>query len=320
MLKYLKDKSLATNQDKFIENILKNTNMFKYNWFIERKLNINDELIKNYIDTIIERKNDYYEILWINKIWWTITFSFFFEDLVIVSDLLNNKVRFHLNEWKSKNQEIIEKKYCGLFENIIFFKKYWELYQLESPYLTKKWTYQYRKTVNQTNYEISEINWLESKIRACWIVDKILSLDDKIIQIIRNWLEKIEKNENKSSLAKLTWTKNLYNKFIESYIFKIDNSNDIKDLNFNLEMKKDYERHLKEVEKEINIIKENKIYNIEIFIELLSIKNFFKQDNYTKRDFYITFFDKIIYDENKNVTIILPDFLVKLWLPKEIIT
>ena len=321
ILKYLKEKSSISNQNKFIENVLKNDNMMRYNWYIERTLKINDELIKNYIETIIDKKEEFYEITWWNKIWWKIKFSFYFEEYVIVNDVLNNRVKEFLNQNKNKNHWIKNIKYCWLFEYITYFKKDWELYKLSRPYHNKvKNTYHYRRTVNWKNYEISELTGLENKIKRCWIIDKILWLSDKQIITIKKQLEEIEKNEQKWELAKLTWTKNIYNKSIERYTFLLQESETKKEILDYSKMKKVFEDYVSNIDKDIEIIKEDKNYNIEIFINLLAIKNFYSQDIYTKRDFYVTFFEKLIYDENKNVTIVLPDYLAELWLPKEINT
>ncbi|MCP4523570.1 MAG: recombinase family protein [Candidatus Gracilibacteria bacterium] len=321
ILKYLKEKSSISNQNKFIENVLKNDNMMRYNGYIERTLKINDELIKNYIETIIDKKEDFYEITGGNKIGGKIKFSFYFEEYVIVNDILNNRVKEFLNQNKNKNPGIKNIKYCGLFEYITYFKKDGELYKLSKPYHNKvKNTYHYRRTVNGKNYEISELTGLENKIKRCGIVDKILGLSDKQIIKIKKQLEEIEKNEQKGELAKLTGTKNIYNKSIERYTFLLQESETKKEILDYSKMKKVFEDYVSNIDKEIEIIKEDKNYNIEIFINLLTIKNFYSQDIYTKRDFYVTFFEKLIYDENKNVTIVLPDYLAELGLPKEINT
>ncbi len=313
ILNYLKEKSSISNQDKFIENILKNKNMMRYNGYIERSLNINDELIKNYIETIIDKKDDFYEIIWWNKIWWKIKFSFYFEDLVIVNDILNDRVKDFLNQNKNKNPRNKNEKYCWLFEYITYFNKNWELYKLSKPYYNKsKNTYHYRKTVNWKNYEISEFTGLENKIKGCWIVDKILWLSDKQIVTIKKQLEEIERNAQKWDLAKLTWTKNIYNKSIERYTFLLQEAGTKKEILDYSKIKKIFEDYVTDIDKEIKIIREDKNYNVETFINLLTIKNFFSQDIYTKRDFYVTFFEKLIYDEDKNISIVLPNYLAEL--------
>ncbi len=315
---YLKKDSSIADKFNFISNILQNDKMFKYNWYIDRRLNINDELIKNYIDTILDKKDDYYQIIWINKIWWKIKFSFFFEDLMIISDILYDKVKSHLKESKNKNPIKRDKIYCGLFENILFFKKNNELYEVSEPYQTSKQTYQYRRTVNWKNYEISEMQWIENKIKACWIVDKIIWLENYKILAIKNKLEEIDKEWNKVDLKKLIWKKNFYKYFVDRYSFLSETEKEIDMLNFYIKEKNTYQKIIKEIETEIELIKSEKNIDIERFIEFFTLKNFFSNDKYIKRDFYLTFFEKIIYDEEKNITIVLYDYLTTLWFKKEI--
>ena len=312
-----KDSSIA-DKFNFISNILRNDKMFKYNWYIDRNLNINDELIKNYIDTILDKKDDYYEIIWTNKIWSKIKFSFFFEDLMIISDLLYDKVKSYLKESKNKNPIKRDKIYCGLFENILFFKKNNELHEVSEPYKTSKWTYQYRRTVNWKNYEISEKQWIENKIKASWIVDRIIWLEDYKVLAIKDSLEKIDKESNKNDLKKLVWKKNFYQYFVSRYEFLSETEEEIEKLNFYIKEKKTYQKIIKEIETELELIKSEKNIDIERFIEFFTLKSFFSNDDYIRRDFYLTFFEKIIYDEEKNITIVLYDYLVTLWFKKEI--
>lgn len=318
LLNYITKESTIANKDNFISNILNNNKMIKYNWYIDRSLNINDELIKNYIDTIIDKKDNYYEIIWLNKIWWKVKFSFFFDDLIILSDILYNKVQEYLNESKNINPERRSKIYCWLFENILFFNKNNELYEVPEPYKTKKDTYQYRKTVDWKSYEISEIQWIENKIKASWIVDRIIKLENSKIVSIKENLEGIEKELNKSDLQKLVWTKNLYKHFVDRYKFLSENEKNVKMINYYIKEKNIYQKNIDEIDREINLIKSEKDIDIERFIEFFTLKNFFSSDKYIRRDFYLTFFEKIIYDEEKNIKIILNDYLVDVWLKKEI--
>jgi methanogenic corrinoid protein MtbC1 len=46
--------------EKFMRNIIINETAFQYNGYIEINIGVNDELIKNYIDTVTEKKYDKY--------------------------------------------------------------------------------------------------------------------------------------------------------------------------------------------------------------------------------------------------------------------
>ncbi len=315
--KYLKEKSSASNKEKFIENILKNEKMFKYTWYIERSLNVNDELIKNYIDTIIDKKEDFYDIIWDPKVWGKVKFSFFFDNLVIVSDILNNQVKHHLNKGKRKDKITTKKIYNWLFEDIIFLEKNWKHYE-SKPYITNKESYQYRRTVDWKKYEIPEKSKIEDKIKWCWIIDKIQWLPEKKILEMKKACYEEYKKEKKPKLKKLIGTKNFYKSFIDRYDLLIEEESETKITNRYLKEKNKYVEYLKELNYEIETIKSEKNIYIERLIKLLSTKSVFSQDNYTKRDLFLSCFEKIIYNENKEITIILLDYLHFLWLPKKI--
>ncbi len=121
--KLLLKKSKAPNGGNFVESILKNKKMIQYNWYIERWLKVDDELIKNYIDTIMEKNEHYFELLWSNKIWNTVKFSFFYQNLIIVNDILYNRVQNYINENKYKNINKSKKTFNWLFEDILFFNR-----------------------------------------------------------------------------------------------------------------------------------------------------------------------------------------------------
>jgi len=89
-------------------------------------------------------------------------------------------------------------------------------------------------------------------------------------------------------------------------------------INFYIKEKNIYQKNIDEIDREINLIKSEKDIDIERFIEFFTLKEFFSNDKYIRRDFYLTFFEKIIYDEEKNIKIILNDYLVDVWLKKEI--
>jgi DNA invertase Pin-like site-specific DNA recombinase len=317
--KYLINKSKSPDEWRFIENILKNENMLQYNWYIERKLSINDELIKNYIESIIEKKNEYFEIIWWNKIWWKIKFSFSFKELVIVNDILYDQVRNIIKSNKNWWKRIQEKKFFWLFEDIIYFKKWKQLYTANPYYNSNKNTYNYRRTVNKQNYEISEKTAIENKIKASWIIDKILSLSDSKILIIRNNLKDIEKKQSNEDIKRLKASKNIYQYILDRSEYMLWEVKTKKEILFYTKQVKKYKEKLQYIEEEINCLENDQNINIEKFINLFSIKSLFSEDIYTKRDFFITMIDKVIYDENKEVTIILPDFLVELWLAKRTI-
>ncbi len=318
LLNYLINKTKTSNEARFIENILKNKNMLKYNGYIDRSLNVNDELIKNYIETITEKKEEeVYEILWINKIWWKIKFSFYYNELVIINDILYDEVKRYLKENK-KIQKTEIRDFFWLFEGIIYFKKDWKSYKANPYKNNQKWTYNYRKHLNWKSYEITEKVWIENKIKASWIIDKILNLSDEYILEVKNWLTIYMKEENKNELKTINANLILIKREIDRFVFMLKHVKSKKDIEYYTKQHKKYKELLEELTNKKILLEKNSNIIIEKFMNFFNLKSLFSEDIYTKREFYVTMFDKVIYDENKKVTIILEDFLTDLWLPKEI--
>lgn len=318
---YMRRESTSyTNKDSIISKVLKNDNMMRYNWFIKRNINVNDELIVNYISAISEKKLNYFEINWINKIGWKIEFIFYYPEFTIIDDILYNSVKKYLLNKTEKMDNQIEKKYNWLFANIIYFKSNdWEFHKISKSYMNKnKWTYHYRVQHRWISYEISEKQQIEEKIKKCGIVERILSLDNKFIDMIKNKLKDIEKSENKDVLAWLIWQKNIFEWMIKRYEFLLETEKENGKFISQKKLLSEYKEKVQKIDRDIEITRNWWIINIEHYIELFQLKNFFLQTEYIRRLFYIAFFEEIIFDENKEVAIVLYDFLVDLWLPKEI--
>lgn len=316
--KHMKNKNRHTpNDESLISTILKNESMTKYNWIVEREFEVKDSLFKSYVEVTKNKENNNWTLNWINLVGAKIKFFRYYQDLVIIEDSLYKKVQDYMLERKNVGSEKWEKKYNSLFEWIIFLKHDNNFYQA-SQYLTPKGTYQYRWIHSREKVEISEKK-VEKEIIYSWYVEKILSAEQHIIEKLMEWVKMSLRIENNKDLQKLRWKMVLYKNEIEYYTYELlDESKTAKDADYNLWYKKHYEFLIKETEEEIKSIEEWSNLFIEKIIKLFSIKDFELEDEYTRRDFYLVFLDKISYNEKKEIILYPPKFLQELWFQEEI--
>lgn len=316
LINYLLKKENTQNQTMFISSILNNNKMLKYNWYIDRNIGVRDTLIKNTIDMIFEQNDWSFEFSWENKISWSVKFSVYEPSLVIITDILEKRVKSYLENNKKNNNKNTNSKFNGLFESILYFEKNWNLLKVESPYITSKKTYQYRKNLNRKSYEISE-KTIENRIYNSWFINEIISIPNEYKALLYKWFQNADWVNNKSSLLKLNWTKNIYNYFINRYQFKLDNDKDC-DYTLLIKEKQYYEKLLEDIENKIRLINEKKNPMIEKIFSFFDIKNYYDLDSYSKRDFFLAFVNKITYDENNVIHIFLPAYLTALWMNEKI--
>ncbi len=181
-----------------------------------------------------------------------------------------------------------------------------------------KKTFHYRKNFDWKNYEISEKRNIEDKIKASWIIDKILWISNESIVTIKKNLELYTKKSSSNKIKTLKAQKNLYKSFLERSKFLLDEENKKEEIIFHSKQVNIYNKKLDALENEIRYIQKWDNILVEDFLNLFTIKNFFSEDVYTKRDFYLIMFEKITYNKEKQLQIILYDYLYDVWLPKTI--
>ena len=179
-----------TSKEKFLRRIIENNNMFKYNWFIEVNISVEDESVQQYLQAVITK--DWWEsfqVSWDNKIWWKIKFVSFDPSLMIVDDILYAKKDEILHNKRSKeiyhssvnNDTLFWKMLYVLYENT--------LYPITSSYKAKWKHLYYRRKVWDVKFEYSEKQ----------IEDRII--DDASISILLNRIQ-----ANKSDIIKSVLT------------------------------------------------------------------------------------------------------------------
>lgn len=318
---YLKEK-WKTIPKKFMENVIKNINALKYNWYIEINLGVNDELIKNYLDTISDKKYDKY---WFSlegdcKIGGKVKFVHFLDDFMIIPNAIYQQ-KDSITEGRKFDRKENNNKKC-LFENILYVKYNDELHKFVGKPDQKKWIYNnYRLSIWSKNFWISEKK----------IDDKIIS-SNNILKVLKNIplhivdIKDVLLQNNKIDIAKerkkRTATINLYNWFKDRYYWLLSE----RDENVELYTKlfKKYSDLVQYASEELHAIEQNSILLIDKYLDIMNIQNIKNQPEWTKRFIYISLFDKIIYeplDGNRFRVILHPfTFLSELlWLPKEIV-
>jgi len=339
---YLKKKTIWYAE--YISKILDDKWTFRYNGTIVRNLDINDELILNYIDSIRENNsiNNSIDIQWANKIWWTLSFVFYHPEKTIVNDLLYDKVRSIIKVKNDKRRKYDSQSapFYWLFENLIHLDYY--------NYEIKAWTYPKEKrsiktwqtntyynysanfptTEKSKDYPKKNISDNKTEVLAqkTWFVEDVLSLDKKIISGLYWHLKKLAKTHKTAELKKVTARINIYwyrteRSDIESEYadLKEEKEQYLKWAKEYRELKHYYEDEKRDIENESN-------HWIDKYTGLFGLKNFWSLDKYTKRIFFITFIDKIVvseseYNSKRHKIAIHPEpFIVEAWGLKNIYT
>jgi len=321
LIKYLKTK-WKTMPEKFMRNIIKNETAFKYNGYIEINISVNDELIKNYIETVTEKQYDKYGFLieWNCKIGGKVKFVYFIDELMILPDSLYEEKESILKQREFDRKPIDAKK--ALFEGILYLKKGSELYEFSWKPETKKWLYNnYRRKVGDEMFNISEKKIDDTIINSKKIPTILNNLESHLVEI-KNLLLANNKINISKELKRLTVTNNIYKWSKDRYASLLEITNE--NIEQNTKLFKRYSDLEKSVNDRLYSIEQDSIYEIEQYLEIMKIKDFVKQSVWMKRLIYILLFDKIIYEplESDKFRIILYPFTFLselLWLPKEIV-
>ena len=321
LIKYIITK-WKTTPEKFMRNIIKNGTALKYNWYIEINISVNDELIKNYIDTVTEKKYDKYwfSIDWDCKIGGKVKFIYFLDEFMIIPDSIYEEKESIIKQREFERKPIDGKK--ALFEGILYLKYGSELYEFSWKPEQKKWLYNnYRRKVGDQMFNISEKKIDDIIIKSKKVPVILRNLDTHLVEI-KNLLLTSNKIDISKEVRKLTLTNN-FNKWSKNrYALLLATTNE--NIEQNTRLFKKYSNLEKLVNDRLHTLEQDSIYEIEQYLEIMRIKDLASQPNLMKRLLYISLFEKIAYEplENDKFNIILYpfNFLSELlWLPKEIV-
>jgi len=320
LTKYLKTK-WKTTPEKFIRNLVTNETAFKYNWYIEINISVNDELIKNYLDTITDKAYDKYWFCleWDCKIGGKVKFVYFLEEFMIIPDVVYEEKESILRQREFQRKAVDDKK--ALFEDILYVKYKSDLYPFSWKPEQKKEKYNnYRRKVGDQLFRISEKK-IDDKIVVSKQIPKILSKLQPHLIGIKNLLLESNKIDMGKELKKLKVTCNIYKGFKERYGWLLTDKDE--DIELNTKLFKKYSDLEKTTNDEVYSLEQSSVYRIDRYLEIMKIKDFPIQTSTAKRLVYISLFDKIIYeplgDDKFNIILYPFTFLSELlWLPKEI--
>lgn len=151
-----------TTKSKHISNVLYNNNAFKYDGFFEYELNINDELIHNYLKAIFDEKNNSnmqdIKSQGILKMWGKIKFVFFDPAIAIITPEMREKVDEIIK--KKKKKETREDN--SVLSSILFLWIDGKEYKFLKPDVKKEKHYYHRKKVGEITYSIAEHKIIKS--------------------------------------------------------------------------------------------------------------------------------------------------------------
>jgi len=333
---YLKWK--VTPPAEYISRILNDDSTFRYNGTIARNLDINDELIVNYIDSIRENNkiDASIDIDWASKIWWTLSFLFHHPEKTIVNDLLYDRVKniIKIKNDKRRKYDSESSAFYWLFENLIYLDYH--------NYEIKTWTYPKekisKKTWETTTYYNYSANFptteksknypkknisdkkAETLVKETWFVEDILNLDESIIVWLYGHLEQLSKKQKTAELKSVTAKINIYWYRTQRSEVEAEYAESQKEKEQYLKWAKEYRELKHHYEDEKRDIENESSHWIDTYISLFNLNNFWDLDAYTKRIFFITFIDKIVisqseYDDSKwHKIVIHPEpFIVEAW-------
>lgn len=320
LTKYLKTK-WKTTPEKFMRNIIKNDTAFQYNWYIEINISVNDELIKNYIETVTEKKYDKYgfSIAWESKIGGKVKFVYFNDELMIIPDTIYEEKESILEQREFQSQTINHKK--ALFEDIFYVKHKSALYPFSWKPEQKKEKYNnYRRKVGDQLFRISEKK-IDDKIIGSKQIPKILSRLQSHLVGIKNILLESNGLDIGKEMKKIKATFNIYKGCKERYEWLLTHKDE--DVEMNTKLFKKYSDLENITKDQMHSLEQSSVYRIDKYLEIMKINDLGNQTNSMKRLIYISLFDKIAYEplEHDKFKVILYPFTFLfelLWLPKEI--
>ncbi|MDD3793876.1 MAG: recombinase family protein [Candidatus Gracilibacteria bacterium] len=264
--KVAKDENKTQSQKNYnaIRNIIENKQKLKYNGQFERDININDELIINYINNN-NKEGSEYELKGDNEVGSTITFKFIFPDLAIIGDKTYENTRKEIR--KKESGKIVVGKYSDILKYIhsdgyiSSFKAY------PSSKIPTALQYRFGRT---TDYEKIEISYSEGNITKALLKDKRflnVKFNDEQLEFFRKEsLKYIGKHINLEK-DKLKGRKLAYNRIINDLDYEIENVDySSYDLELKNKNKQLYRKLLKEVELEEDRIEEFINESFEIYM------------------------------------------------------
>lgn len=329
---YIKNcKKTVSNVPDFVRNILNNDNMLRYNGEIHLKQNINDEHIQKYLNNMLNN-TEYVNTFKHNgacEIWWKIELIFFLKDLMIIPPSFQKIVQKKLNTSRAKKEvrDKSELNFNGIFEGLIYSKWLWVEYSTNVEYKKTKNYYWYKIDIEDVNGNKKGISLSEKKveniIKTGNIVDLFSKIDDNLLLQLIEIIESTINVETNIGLRTYVAENNLYKHWQKEYERKADNAQTLSKKEEYLIVSDGYLKKIKTLEK---IIEEEKSWvkeQIQIYLELFKLDDFYSQSDFIRRRFYIAFLDRIVYQKFNDDWIEIPiivevyfkSFLVKLWLP-----
>lgn len=297
-----------------IRNIVENKQKLKYNWVFERNININDELIINYINNNNTESSDF-ELKWNNEVGWVITFKFIFDDLAIISDKQYSETRKTTQIYNKKPKKIWR------YSNILKYQtNEWNIYELEAYTVSWKPAIQYRLK-ERWNSDI-KCNISQGIIDKLIIKDKRIKnikFNDEQIEFFKKQCWKYIISYNDTAKRSLTMKAKAYQRTIDDYdyqlTFKDHKSDDIDLINRNKQL---YRWLIKEVQEEINEIEDFTNESINIYMSIYNNINeiFLEKDSEFANAKLRILIDSIYLDENRNIKHIELNSFIKevLWM------
>lgn len=314
--KHLIDGKKKTTPERFINNIIVNDHKYKYNGVLLINININDELVKNYLALVKERENYDFEIAWDLRVGNHITFVFSVPELAILPDHIYQKARHKSDARKNKDRILDEDQYQWMFSKILSYGYDGAEVQMKG-YFTSKWTIQYRTMIDNENKELSE-NKIETAINNLNALKKIEALPkDKmgeVFYILRNHTKKKFEIEKRQAQMRINTIKPL----IEHYQRMLEESNDPIKLQGMLSAKLEAERlveHYDLLKKDITASQDNEIGQ---FIACCDLKQLWrrKQSALEKMQLYQVLIEKLYLMKDgkiRELTIHFNDFICEIF-------
>lgn len=319
-----KIRTSKTTPEKFIRNIIVNTNSMKYNGFIEVKLSINDEWIKNYLDTIKQNDIDSanYSLEGDIKIGGDVKLVNCMPELMIVPEFLYKGVINKVSKSKNSLTENIEK---WLFTGILFADHNWRSVLFSWKIDKKKWRYiNYRTKIWNDILSISEKKIEDKILSKRYIKEIISSINQHIVEIKDTILSSRKDSESfKMKRKKIIASINIYRGMKEYFKSQLEIDKDKKNIEANLKSFKRYLSLEEEYIKKEKYLSGTLYEAIDKYLEISKIKQIKNESFLARRIFYMNVFKRITYSpisKDKFKLVLEPfTFLSDLWLPKEIV-
>ncbi len=326
---YIED-TIKTDKGQRIKKILENDNMVRYDWTITVNINVNDELIQGYLKTICD--DEEFNIVWDNEIGGKIKLSFFEEKLAVLPSSFYYDVqkKFHNSQKRYKTRDKDEIPFNWLFEDITFTKWKGQEYKTTVDYKRDKNYYWQKIDIKLDNGNKKTISISEKKLEGLLKKERI----EKYVY----WIKKEDKEaiidivktiplHQKEKIKRLIAEKNIYTMWYNRAKKDLNEAKSNKEFCMLSWKARRYGRILDNIKEKFSTEKSSRLEFIQNYMELLLIKDLYSTPIYTRRMFYITFIEKIVFEKfNDNweeipltIRVYFKWFLTgSVWLPKEI--